>query len=110
LGWIAEQYPEIVREVAKRGHEIASRGYQRRNIRQMTPAEFREDLPRSRGTGAAGARGPGALRGNLLDRSVGSLGPRCPAEEVRLRFQRGPHRTLLPFGALASLSPRAPVR
>jgi polysaccharide deacetylase family protein (PEP-CTERM system associated) len=48
LGWIADQSPEIVREVASRGHEIASRGYYHRTIRQMTPTEFREDLQRAR--------------------------------------------------------------
>jgi polysaccharide deacetylase family protein (PEP-CTERM system associated) len=48
LGWIADQNPEIVREVARRGHEIASRGYYHRTIRQMTPTEFREDLQRAR--------------------------------------------------------------
>lgn len=48
LGWIADQNPELVREVARRGHEIASRGYYHRTIRQMTPTEFREDLQRAR--------------------------------------------------------------
>ncbi len=48
LGWIADQNPELVREVARRGHEIASRGYYHRTIRQMTRAEFREDLQRAR--------------------------------------------------------------
>lgn len=48
LGWVADHCPEIVKEVAKRGHEIASRGYYHRSIRQMTPSEFREDLSRSR--------------------------------------------------------------
>lgn len=48
LGWIADRQPEVVREVAARGHEIASRGYYHRSIRQMTPAEFREDLARAR--------------------------------------------------------------
>jgi polysaccharide deacetylase family protein (PEP-CTERM system associated) len=48
LGWIADQYPEIVREVARRGHEIASRGYYNRDIHHMTPAEFRDDLARTR--------------------------------------------------------------
>lgn len=48
LGWIADRYPEIVRAVQSRGHEIASRGYYQRNIIQMPPAEFREDLVRSR--------------------------------------------------------------
>ena len=48
LGWIADRLPELVRHVAERGHEIASRGYYHRSIRQLTPPEFREDLTRSR--------------------------------------------------------------
>jgi polysaccharide deacetylase family protein (PEP-CTERM system associated) len=48
LGWIAEIIPELVRHVADRGHEIASRGFYHRGIRTMTPAEFKEDLARSR--------------------------------------------------------------
>lgn len=49
MGWVADRHPEIVREVARRGHEIGSRGlYQRRRTRQMTPDEFREDLRRTR--------------------------------------------------------------
>jgi polysaccharide deacetylase family protein (PEP-CTERM system associated) len=48
LGWIADKQPELVREIARRGHEIASRGYYHRSIQQMTPEEFREDLSRSR--------------------------------------------------------------
>lgn len=48
-GWVADRQPEIVREVARRGHEIASRGlYQRRRTRRMTLAEFRDDLRRTR--------------------------------------------------------------
>jgi polysaccharide deacetylase family protein (PEP-CTERM system associated) len=48
LGWIGEHLPEVVREVAARGHEIASKGYYHRSISQMTPDEFRDDLSRSR--------------------------------------------------------------
>lgn len=48
LGWIAEVAPELVREIADRGHEIASRGYDHRSIRRLTPSEFRDDLQRAR--------------------------------------------------------------
>lgn len=50
LGWVAEQCPDLVKEVARRGHEIASRGYYNRSIHQMSPEEFREDLARTRET------------------------------------------------------------
>jgi len=48
LGWVAEKMPEIVREIAARGHEVASKGYYHRTIQEMTPGEFREDVQRSR--------------------------------------------------------------
>lgn len=49
LAWIAEQRPELVREVARRGHEIAGRGlYRRRRDRPTTEAEFRDDLRHAR--------------------------------------------------------------
>ncbi len=48
LGWIADKQPDIVKEVVRRGHEVASRGYYHRSIRQMTREEFREDVVRAR--------------------------------------------------------------
>ncbi len=48
LGWIADEMPEVVREVADRGHEIASKGYYHHSLSQLNPAEFRHDLLRSR--------------------------------------------------------------
>jgi polysaccharide deacetylase family protein (PEP-CTERM system associated) len=47
LGWVADTAPELVRKVASRGHEIASKGYNHRGIWQMSPGEFREDLVRA---------------------------------------------------------------
>jgi len=42
-GWIADSIRTSSVAVAERGHEIASQGYYHRSIRQMTPAEFRDD-------------------------------------------------------------------
>ncbi|HEX8735580.1 MAG TPA: polysaccharide deacetylase family protein, partial [Pyrinomonadaceae bacterium] len=47
LGWIAEQNPKLIREIVARGHEVASRGFYHRSLRQLTPEEFREDLRKS---------------------------------------------------------------
>ncbi|MCB1023181.1 MAG: DUF3473 domain-containing protein [Acidobacteria bacterium] len=44
LGWIAEQNPQLIREIASRGHEIASRGFYHRSLSQLTTEEIREDL------------------------------------------------------------------
>lgn len=47
LGWIAEQNPKLVREIVARGHEVASRGYYHRSLKNLTDEEFREDLRRA---------------------------------------------------------------
>ena len=44
LGWIADRFPELVRKVADRGHEIASKGYYHRGISGMTPGESSDVL------------------------------------------------------------------
>ncbi len=44
LGWIAEQHPSLVREIAAAGHEIASHGYAHELVYQQTRDEFRHDL------------------------------------------------------------------
>ncbi len=48
LGWIAEQSPQVVQEIAARGHEIASAGFWGLDRLTITQAEFREDLRRGK--------------------------------------------------------------
>ncbi len=48
LGWIGEHQPQIVAEVVRRGHEVASKGYWHRSIRQMTAEQFRADVRRAK--------------------------------------------------------------
>jgi polysaccharide deacetylase family protein (PEP-CTERM system associated) len=43
LGWVAENYPELIREIAERGHEVACHSDKHRRIFEMTAAEFRDD-------------------------------------------------------------------
>lgn len=43
LGWVARKHPEIVREIAASGHEIASHGMSHRPIYLQTPAEFQRE-------------------------------------------------------------------
>ncbi|WP_293127414.1 XrtA system polysaccharide deacetylase [Microcoleus sp. bin38.metabat.b11b12b14.051] len=47
LGWVAEHFPDLVREIAKQGHEIATHGYSHELIYNLTPNEFRRDVARS---------------------------------------------------------------
>jgi polysaccharide deacetylase family protein (PEP-CTERM system associated) len=43
LGWIAERYPRLVREVARRGHEIGCHSYRHRRVYTLSPEVFAED-------------------------------------------------------------------
>ena len=47
LGWIAEQSPDLVREIVAHGHEVASRGYYHRSLENLSIEEFRDDLRRT---------------------------------------------------------------
>ena len=65
LGWIAERHPQLVKELAQRGHEIASHGYGHELVWRQTPQEFRTDIRRSKeiledltGTKVRGYRAP----------------------------------------------------
>ena len=47
LGWVAERYPSLVREILAAGHELGCHSYAHRLIYEMTPAEFRADTRRA---------------------------------------------------------------
>lgn len=47
LGWIAERFPEIVKEIDKEGHEVASHGYAHKLIYNQTREQFSDDLKKS---------------------------------------------------------------
>jgi len=44
LGYVAERYPDLVAEVAERGHEIGSHGFAHRRVYDLQPAQFAADL------------------------------------------------------------------
>jgi len=48
LGWVAERYPRLVREIAGRGHELGCHSYWHRPIYKLSPDEFREDTQRAK--------------------------------------------------------------
>jgi polysaccharide deacetylase family protein (PEP-CTERM system associated) len=48
LGWLAERNPTLVRKIHDAGHEVASHGFEHKMISNMTPAEFREDIRKSK--------------------------------------------------------------
>ncbi|MEO5931710.1 MAG: polysaccharide deacetylase family protein, partial [Candidatus Kapaibacterium sp.] len=47
LGWVAERWPDLIREIADAGHEIATHGYSHAMLTMMTPDQFRRDLERA---------------------------------------------------------------
>lgn len=48
LGWVAEKSPQLVRDIQKAGHEVASHGYSHQLIYNQTPEVFREETRRSK--------------------------------------------------------------
>lgn len=44
LGWIAERYPQLVRQIVKEGHELASHGYGHERATDQTEAAFFADI------------------------------------------------------------------
>ena len=43
LGWVAERFPELIREIDNRGHEVASHGYSHQLVYTQTPALFKAE-------------------------------------------------------------------
>jgi polysaccharide deacetylase family protein (PEP-CTERM system associated) len=48
LGWIAERHPGLVRRIVAGGHELASHGYDHTRVHQISPAQFRSDVRKTR--------------------------------------------------------------
>jgi len=66
LGWVAERFPNLVREASQLGHEIASHGYSHDLVYTMSSDEFLADIKRSKdilenitGQSVLGYRAPG---------------------------------------------------
>jgi polysaccharide deacetylase family protein (PEP-CTERM system associated) len=65
LGWIAERYPALVRQIVDQGHELASHGYGHERASDLSEAAFRQDVDRAKnlledigGTAVHGYRAP----------------------------------------------------
>jgi polysaccharide deacetylase family protein (PEP-CTERM system associated) len=74
LGWVAEQFPELVREIHSRGHEIGCHSYWHRLIYSQTSEEFREDTRRAK---------------DVIESAVGVriIGYRAPSFSITKRSQ-----------------------
>lgn len=136
LGKFAEKFPACVRRIAAEGHEIASHGYGHVDVFRLSPAQFREDLRRSKGqleslTGrpVKGYRAPDfsivresfwamdvlAEEGFVYDASVNPAVlarfgvPDFPAQPVRMALAGGRSLVELPVATLRWLGRQLPV-
>ena len=48
LGWIAERYPQMVRQIVDQGHELASHGYGHERASDLSREAFRSDVDRAK--------------------------------------------------------------
>jgi polysaccharide deacetylase family protein (PEP-CTERM system associated) len=48
LGWVAERHPDLVKELAAAGHEVASHGWDHRRVTMQGPDEFRDSVRRTK--------------------------------------------------------------
>jgi polysaccharide deacetylase family protein (PEP-CTERM system associated) len=74
LGWVAERFPQLVREIHSRGHEIGCHSYWHRLVYELTDDEFREDTCRAK---------------DALESAVGVrvIGYRAPSFSITKRSQ-----------------------
>jgi polysaccharide deacetylase family protein (PEP-CTERM system associated) len=47
LGWVAKQYPSLVRQIKDAGHDLGCHSYAHRLIYYLSPKEFRDDTQRA---------------------------------------------------------------
>ncbi|MEM6640221.1 MAG: XrtA system polysaccharide deacetylase [Pseudomonadota bacterium] len=48
LGWVAERFPSLIRDIVAAGHELASHGSDHYRATTQTPAQFRDDIRRAK--------------------------------------------------------------
>ncbi len=48
VGVLAQEQPDLVRDIQRAGHEVASHGWDHQRVHNFTPEQFREDVRRSK--------------------------------------------------------------
>lgn len=48
LGWMAQRYPELVREIVQHGHELASHGFAHQRASSLSEDQFLADITRAK--------------------------------------------------------------
>jgi len=118
LGWVARRHPPLVREIAQRGHEVASHGMEHRMLTEQSPESFTEDARDSKalledlsGGAVLGFRAPSysigrstlwaldvlAETGYAYDSSV------YPIRRRRYGYPEGPNRPAMVHGLKRAL-------
>jgi polysaccharide deacetylase family protein (PEP-CTERM system associated) len=123
LGWVAERRPDLVREIAAAGHEVASHGYGHERVTELTPEQFRESVRISKsiledtiGAPVFGYRAPSfsIVRGSewaldiLIEEGYAYDSSLYPVRRHGYGFaggERDPHRLTRPGGVLDELPP-----
>lgn len=80
LGWLAERYPQMVRQIVEQGHELASHGYAHQRASDQNRQEFYQDIVRAKrlledigGVAVRGYRAPSFSIGRNNLWALGSL-------------------------------------
>jgi polysaccharide deacetylase family protein (PEP-CTERM system associated) len=77
MGWVAEHFPALIREIVAADHELACHSYWHRLIYKLTPDEFREDTHRAKSVieqiGGVAIFGYRAPTYSVVDRSLWAL-------------------------------------
>lgn len=48
LGWVAERYPQLIKDIVEDGHELACHGQNHIRVTEQTPEQFRADIIQSK--------------------------------------------------------------
>jgi polysaccharide deacetylase family protein (PEP-CTERM system associated) len=48
LGWVAERFPSLVKDIVAQGHEVASHGYSHQLVYRQSPEVFRDETAKSK--------------------------------------------------------------
>lgn len=74
LGYVADQFPGLIRRVAAAGHELGLHGYYHFQATRLTPEQFREDIVAGlQAVEAAGGRRPAGYRAPMFSINQSNL-------------------------------------
>ena len=48
LGWVAERYPDLIKQIHQQGHEVACHGYGHQLVYEIGEKKFRDDIHKAK--------------------------------------------------------------